>query len=241
MAIILRADVDKPFGKHTFLRKVASKLKEDYFYSWHFELGYLSQLKEMLQVCNAANIQGTFYHRICTLPDSETVELIEKGNHDLGLHLENSRTEQSFIKEWEKFRNHKGCERAVSFSKHGSGLYKLGKYHYPPYEPEIYQLWANRNNFQFPSGNGIATQKEDLYANERGYFKSLFWLEPNYRNSRFASINSLIDAAKEGDVVALIHPCNFKADPITRIDFEKMIELAAQNNIRIKSFKETLK
>lgn len=237
MAIILRADVDKPYGKHTILRKVASKVKEDYFPKMHLHSGYLSHLKEMLQLCNTSNIQGTFFHRICTVPDSETIELLSAGNHEWGLHLENSRSENTFIQEWNEFRKYPSCSQTSSFSKHGSGVHKLGKYHYPIYEPEIYKNWADKNNFQFPSGNGIASCKEDLFKDETGFFKSIFWLEPNYRNSGFANVESLIEAALESDVVALIHPCNFVADPITRKDFELMIELASKNSISIKAFK----
>jgi hypothetical protein len=115
-------------------------------------------------------------------------------------------------------------------------VHKLGKYHYPIYEPEIYKKWAEKNNFLFPSGNGIASCKEDLFKDETGFFKSLFWLEPSYRDSGFAKVENLIEAAFESDVVALIHPCNFVADPIARKDFELMIELAFKNSISIKAF-----
>jgi hypothetical protein len=237
MAIILRADVDKPYGKHTILRKVASKVKEDYFPKMQFNSGYLSHLKEMLHLCNTSNIQGTFYHRICTVPDSETIELFRAGNHEWGLHLENSKSEKTFIQEWNEFRKYPGCSQTSSFSKHGSGVHKLGKYHYPFYEPEKYQKWAKKNDFHYPSGNGIASCKEDLFIDETGFFKSLFWFEPSYRDSSFAKIENLIEAAFESDVVALIHPCNFVADPIARKDFEFMIELATKYSISVKSFK----
>jgi hypothetical protein len=237
MAIILRVDVDKPYGNHTILRKVASKVKEDYFPKMSFHSGYLSHLKEMLRLCNENNIQGTFYHRICTLPDFESIELLKEGNHEWGLHLENSRNEETFISEWNEFRNHPGCNQTSSFSKHGSGVHKLGKYHYPIYEPEVYKVWVENKNLQFPSGNGIASRKEELFSDESGFFKSLFWLEPNYRNIGYDKVEYLIEAALESDVVALIHPCNFVSDPIARKDFLFMINLASKNNISIKSFK----
>ena len=99
---------------------------------------------------------------------------------------------------------------------------------------------GRKNNFQYPSGNGIASCKEDLFIDETGYFKSLFWLEPCYRSASFAKVEDLIEAALESDVVALIHPCNFVADPIARKDFQFTIELTSKNSISIKSFKGNL-
>jgi hypothetical protein len=240
MAIILRADVDKPYGKHNFLRKVCSKIKEDFLPNVPLHWGYLSHLKEMLVFCNEQKISGTFYHRLCTIPDAETLELLKEGNHEFGLHLENSKSSETFAEEWSGFLMHPGCKVAKSFSKHGSGVHKLGKYHYPIYEPEKYLEWAGKQGYLYPSGNGIAEKGTDLFSNMNGWFPNLFWLESDYRSPSFSTINELIEVAKENTVVVLIHPCNFKAEEKTRNEFYKMVDLAKNNNIKITSFKENI-
>ncbi len=48
MPLVLRVDVDKPFGRATLLEKVRSKLCEDYWYPSIVSIGYLNHLKELL-------------------------------------------------------------------------------------------------------------------------------------------------------------------------------------------------
>jgi len=236
MSIILRVDVDKPYGKHTFTRKLASKLKEDYFPTLNLHFDYLSHLKEMIKYCNNEGIRGMFYHRLCTVPDEETIKLFEIGGHQWGLHLENSRSIDTFTQEWLIFRNYSGCKNAKSFSKHGSGFHKLGKHHYEIYEPKTYQNWAKKMGYEYPSGNGIASCAEDLFADSNGWFPNLFWLEADYRLPKFSSVEDMINSAKDNLVVVLIHPCNYIADSRTRNDFHLMVKLAKQFNIGVNSF-----
>jgi hypothetical protein len=229
MAIILRVDVDKPYGNHTIIRKIASKMVEDFIPNFNLKLGYLSHLKEFIRYCNAKGVVGTFFHRICTLPDEDTLGLLSTGGHEIGLHLENSRNKDTFYSELDLMKTKLNLN-INTFSKHGSGVYKLGKYHYPKYEPEIYKKWANEYKIKYSSGNGIPSKPEDLYPHD-GYYENIFWIEPSYRNPSFNNLVELIQIAKNRDIVVLIHPCNFLSDKNTRKEFDSLIQLANLNNI----------
>lgn len=229
MAIILRVDVDKPYGNHTIIRKIASKVVEDFIPNFNIKHGYLSHLKEFIRYCNSKGVVGTFFHRICTLPDKETLGLLSDSGHVIGLHLENSRNKDTFIMELDLMKSKLNLN-INTFSKHGSGVYKLGKYHYPKYEPEIYKNWAYEYKINYPSGNGIPLKPEDLFSVD-DYYEYVFWIESKYRNSNFNDLTELIQIAKFKDIVVLIHPCNFLSDENTRKEFDNLIRLAKFNNV----------
>ena len=60
------------------------------------------------------------------------------GGHKIGFHAENTRTIDTFSEELNVFKKKVSPAKVESFSKHGSGQLKLGKYHYPSFEPEKY-------------------------------------------------------------------------------------------------------
>lgn len=235
MSLILRVDVDKPYGKHNLLRAVASKLKEDYVPNIPFKIGYLSHLKEFIAYCDKNNVQGHFYYRLCTTPDNETVQMHQKSGHVAGLHLENSRSKENLKAELETLQKRVSNLTISTFSKHGSGTYKLGKYHYPKYEPLKYTEWSKELGIKYPSGNGTAKTATDLYAID-GYHENLFWLEPDYRDPAFNTLKQVVEAAKSSNVVVLIHPSNYVADPKTKQDFHQLVQLAKEENINWELF-----
>jgi hypothetical protein len=235
MSLILRVDVDKPYGRHTLPRKIFSKIKEDYFTEFPVKIGYLSHLKQFILFCNKNGVQGHFYHRICTTPDAETLAMQAQGGHIAGLHLENSRTKETLKAEIELLQSKVKGISINTFSKHGSGTYKLGKHHYAPYEPLKYKQWANELGLKYPSGNGTAEKAADLY-NTDGYYENLFWIEPYYRSSKFDKLTDVIEAAKNGDVTVLIHPCNYLADKQTKEDFEALVQMAKSEGVSWKLF-----
>jgi len=230
MALILRVDVDKPYGKHTIIRKLLSKVVEDYLPNLNIKTGYLSHLKEMVNCCNQMGVCGHFFHRICTFPDQETLSLYKVGNHSYGLHFENSRNEENLVNEIKQLEERTGVTNIKSFSKHGSGEFKLGKYHYPAYEPEKYKKWAANLGLSYHSGNGIAKSPSDL-DKINGFNEYLFWMEPTYRNNAFKNIVSLVDYAEKKDAVVIIHPCNFIADLDTFNEFKKLVNLSKERGI----------
>ncbi len=67
----------------------------------------------------------------------------KRGGHEIGLHLENSRSLDTFREEIRIVEEH--CEKKVrAVSKHGSGGAKFGFHHYAPYEPEKYIDWSSQ-------------------------------------------------------------------------------------------------
>lgn len=236
MSLILRVDVDKPYGNHTFGRRILSKIIENYFPNFKIKSGYLSHLKEFITFCNNKKVVGTFYFRICTRPDSNCLQILQNGGHEIGLHLENSFSKFTFLEELNLFQLLSG-RKVKSFSKHGSGVFKLGKYHYPKYEPEKYLEWATEGEVFYNSGNGIPKKPEDLISSDN-YFDCVFWLEPSYRSISFNNISDLIEIAKNHDVVVLIHPCNYIADSNTKEAFHNLVKLSHEQNVQWKLFND---
>ncbi len=236
MSLILRVDVDKPYGNSNLLRKIVSKVIEDFMpIPMIGSYKYLSHCIEFLEYCNSVNVPGFIYHRICTTPNKRVVQLLKQGGHKLGLHAENTRSYDTFSKELETLRKKISDLPVDSFSKHGSGVIKIGKYHYPPYEPDNYLRWAELANVNYYFGNDICQNESDLYS-KNNFFPKIFWIEREYRHENFNQLLDLVEAAKKEDVVVLIHPCNFDSTKEVKDDFKTLIELADINNVSWKVF-----
>lgn len=232
MSLILRVDVEKPYGNHTLVRKVISKLIENYYPTAPRFYGYLDHLREFLDFLNESNVKATFYHRLCNLPTPDLVQYYKDQGHQFGLHFENSRSLETVKNELDYFEKVVNV-KVKTMSKHGSGYYTLGKYHYPPYEPDKYLTWAKQLNVVYPTGNGIASTVEDL-SSQDGYFENIFWLEDEYRDIGFNSIEGLLQAAKQKDVVVLVHPESYFNIKSVRTDLIQIIEQAKKQGIEWK-------
>ncbi len=236
MSLILRVDVDKPYGNSNLLSKITSKVSENYFPIPIFRsFKYLSHLNEFLEYCNTQHVPAHVYHRICTVPNKRTMELLEAGGHKLGLHAENTLSFETFSKELMSFKEKVQPSTVGSYTKHGSGIIKLGKHHYPPYEPDKYKDWYEKTGTAIYFGNGIIRSKDDIYC-ENGFFPNMFWLERDYRDSGFNELQDLLDAARSKDVVALIHPCNYQRVKDVSNDFKLLVKLSKEQNINWKIF-----
>jgi len=229
MPFILRVDIDKPYGHHSLFKKVLSKIREDFYFPALDNLGYLRPTIELLNFCNYYDIPAFWYFRNCTVPNAHVKELICEGGHILGFHAENTRTKDTFVLELQTFEKRLG-QKVYFFTKHGSGKFKLGRLHYPPYEPEKYKAWANQLEMDFSFGNGIAKSFSDLESDCQ-FYENMFWLESNYRDKRFNSIDALIDHAKKNVIVLIVHPANYFTDRNVREDLKKIILLSKQNSI----------
>lgn len=236
MSLILRVDVDKPYGNSNLLRKIASKVVEDYFPIPIFgSYKYLSHLIHFLEYCNQQNIPGFIYHRNCTTPNKEVLGLIKNGGHKIGFHAENTRSLETFSEELRAFKKEMNPIKVETFTKHGSGTLKLGKNHYPPYEPGQYKQWSEKLGIAFDFGNGICKNSDELYA-EKGFFSNMFWMERPYRDTNFNQLQQVLDAGKTQNVVVIIHPCNFHSSKIVADDFMLLVTLAKEQNISWKVF-----
>lgn len=227
MPFVLRIDVDKPYGNHTLIRKLASKFFEETGFN-PLKTGYLDHLREFLSILNERNIKAVFYFRICSIPSPQLLQEMQVKGHAIGWHLENSRNYETFEMELREFRNISGVT-PHSFTKHGSGTRKLGRYHYPAYEPDKYQVWAKESGVPFYFGNGLLNEQS---GSDGKFFADAFWIEDNYRDPEFNTIEKAISKAQTEIVPILTHPENIVRNESFRNQLIQLIEMSKQQNIQ---------
>ena len=108
MGIIIRIDVDRPYGRRPILRHCLSRLSSDFYFPRISGFGYLAELRTLLNWLNDARARAYVFFRRCTLPSKSILELLEVGRHQIGLHLENSRTFATFLAEKRILEHHVG-------------------------------------------------------------------------------------------------------------------------------------
>jgi len=223
MAIIIRIDVDRPYGKRPFVRHVLSRVSADLYLPKIARFGFLAELQTMLMWLNNAGARAYVFFRRCTLPSRSILELLGMGGHEIGLHLENSRSFASFLREKQMIERHVQ-KKIAAVSKHGSGGAKYGIHHYAPYEPERYVEWAGRASMRLFLGNLQDPSLEPIQSgNDLWVFPSAFWLEPSWRDTKKFTVDWLLNRARNRDIVLLVHPENVLADPGLAADFQKLI------------------
>lgn len=218
MAMILRIDVDRPYGTRGFVRHVASRLASDCYMPRIDSLGYLRDLAIILKALNKRGKSAHVFFRKCTYPNAQICELMQEGGHQFGLHLEDSRSEETFKKELRSLEQELR-QRVKGFSKHGSGRLRLGLHHYPPYEPERYLPWAKDTGLKYFLGN---LENPDLEPQRNGEvlsYPGAFWLEPTWRDVNRYPIEWLLREAAKRDVVMLMHPDNVTASEAISSEF----------------------
>lgn len=230
MALFIRIDVDKPYGHKNLLSKLLSKINEN-FITLRFPKLYLKGLINLLEYLNENNVKSNIYFRNCTIPTSKIIDLIIKGNHSVGFHAEDTRSKNTFKEELEVFKDKTGLQ-INHFTKHGSGTLKLGKNHYPKYEPEKYLKWSKEMNLVYKFGNGTL---DAILQQSNDFISDMFWIEYWYRNDLFSSIDMLISQSMDKDYVLLVHPSNFETHKFVQKDFKYFIEQVKKKNIVIKT------
>jgi hypothetical protein len=223
MALIVRIDVDRPYGKQGVVRHVASRISSDYFLPRIETLRYLDELKTILRILQANDKSAHVFFRKCTYPSREVCGVMEAGKHEFGLHLENSRSSTTFGEELSALERTVG-RKIVEFSKHGSGRLHLGRHHYAPYEPERYIPWAQEAGMKVFFGNLEDPQLRPVQEGELLFYPSAFWLEPFWRDTKKFPIEWLLEEAQARDVVMLMHPDNVTSDAAIMREFLMAIE-----------------
>jgi len=207
MSLIIRIDVDRPYGRQSLFRQTLSRISSDYYFPKIQTLGYLADLKIILETLNKNNTRSYIFFRKCSLPSPAIMKLIDKGQHNIGLHLENSQTYKTFINELRYIEDF--SDRKVNtFSKHGSGKFKYGFHHYPPYEPQKYIEWGKKAGMEIFFGNSEDPKLPDYIDNGLHIFPSAFWLEPFWRDTYKYNIEWLKKEAYKRNIVMLFHPDN---------------------------------
>jgi hypothetical protein len=223
MALIVRIDVDRPYGKQGVVRHIASRISSDHYLPRMEGLRYLDELKTIVRLLNANGKFAHVFFRKCTYPTPAVCELMEAGGHRFGLHLENSRSAETFREELGSLERALG-RRVVEFSKHGSGRLHLGRHHYAPYEPERYIPWAAEAGMRVFFGNLEDPELRSVQEGELLVYPSAFWLEPFWRDTKRFPIEWLLREAEERDVVLLLHPDNVTSSAEIMREFLMAIE-----------------
>jgi hypothetical protein len=223
MALIIRIDVDRPYGRRPLGRHLLSRLSSDLYFPRIAGLGYLAELETMLGWLNEAEASSYVFFRRCTLPSAKVMDLMISGRHEVGVHLENSRSFDTFAEERQRVESHVG-QAVQSVSKHGSGGMKYGWHHYAPYEPEKYVDWAEKASMRVLLGNlEDPTLAPTRTSKALWFFPSAFWLEPAWRDTGKFPVAWLLTEAQKRDIVLLVHPENVLADRQLSADFKKII------------------
>lgn len=224
MALIIRIDVDRPYGRRPLVRHVLSRLSSDLYFPRVAGFGFLAELQTMLGWLNEARARAYVFFRRCTLPTTPVLELLDVGCHEVGLHLEDSRSFDTFRDEVRIVEDHFG-KKVLAVSKHGSGGSTFGFHHYAPYEPEKYVEWARRVSMRLFLGNLQDPTVEPMKGgNEMLVFPAAFWLEPHWRDTQKFTVDWLLGRARHQDVVLLVHPENVLARPGLVADFKTLIK-----------------
>lgn len=223
VAVIIRIDVDRPYGRTPLSRHLLSRLSSDLYFPKIGGFGYLAELQTMLGWLNEAKARAYVFFRRCTLPSESILKLLDAGGHEIGLHLENSRSFETFMEERQIVEQHVG-RKISAVSKHGSGGAKYGFHHYAPYEPEKYVEWVRRAPMRIFLGNlqdpALDCTRDD---SQPVIFPSAFWLEPHWRDTEKFTVDWLLDQGRTRDIVLLVHPENVLADPVLVGDFKMVI------------------
>jgi hypothetical protein len=232
MALIIRIDVDRPYGRHPAVRHVLSRVSSDLYFPKVAAFGYLIELRTMLSWLNETSTRAHVFFRRCTLPSRSILDMLDAGRHEIGVHLENSRSFATFLEETQIVERHVG-RKVSAVSKHGSGGTRFGFHHYAPYEPERYTEWAQQTSMRLFLGNVQDPSLESKIAgNDLLVFPSAFWLEPPWRDTQKFTVDWLLNQASRRDVVLLVHPENVLADPGLVRDFKRLISTLESRIIR---------
>jgi hypothetical protein len=222
MALVVRIDVDRPYGRQPVLRHALSRIGSDLYFPRIERLGYLRELRAILDALAGTAARAHVFFRRCTLPSDAALAAIRDGRHVIGLHLEDSRSFESFAAERAVLERHAGTPvRAVS--KHGSGRARYGRRHYAPYEPDRYADWARRSGMNLFLGNGEDPTTPSTTDAALTIFPAAFWLEPAWRDTARFPVGWLLEHAATIDTVLLLHPENVLAVPALRQQLDLLV------------------
>jgi hypothetical protein len=230
MSLIVRIDVDRPYGRRPLARHVLSRVSSDWYLPRVSAFGYLRELEVILETLNSYGAPSYIFFRKCTYPSDRVMQLIDEGGHTIGLHLENSRSFEMFQAEKRALEKVAG-RKILACSKHGSGGAKFGFAHYAPYEPEKYLPWAVSEGMNLLLGNLEDPTIPPQTHGDVLFYPSAFWLEPSWRDTKRFTVDWLKDYTRERDVVMLIHPENVLADERLTAEFSDLVQTLSATTV----------
>jgi hypothetical protein len=224
MPLIVRIDVDRPYGRQPLWRHALSRASSDLYFPAVAGLGYLRELGTVLRMLNDHQARAHVFFRRCTLPSPAIRELLQSGGHAMGMHLENSRSFDTFHREKQEIEQHLG-QPITLLSKHGSGGRRYGRHHHAPYEPEKYEAWCAESGVRYFLGN-LEDPRILPFCSRLGdvrVYPAAFWLEPAWRDDAQFPVQWLVDRAQDDDIVLLIHAENVLASDKLIRDLERLL------------------
>ena len=235
MAILLRVDVDNPYGYKTFREKTLNYLALKYDFPKIDTLGYLRYLKILLKDLEERGITATFFFKTTTIPKTNLRNQILK-KHEVGFHAVRTRTFNEFSKDFNKVNiAFKG--EVYGMSKHGSGIW-VGKEkrHTREYNVSRCIKYAKKLGLKYFSGNDEDPRMEKTVVNGIIYYPSAFWINKKRRKPQF-TIEWLIEESSRKDIVVLLHPYEWATQYQIYRDYEKIVNLGD----KFKTFTEVSK
>lgn len=231
MPLVLRIDVDKSYGRSTLLQKIASKIAENYWLPAIPSLGYLHDLKKFLNYLSEEKIPSHIYFRKCSLPPKNwfSGSLLKK--HKFGLHAEDTRSFDTFKNELDDVQTYFHSNKISSFTKHGSGNWKSGRNHHPPYEPEKYFEWAEITGVPFLFGNLEDMNAPPQLNGKHYHYPGAFWIDRPYTSYETHSLQQVLDTAKNRNVIVLIHCADFLAVEAVALGMKQLVSMSKEQNI----------
>lgn len=221
MAVILRIDVDDSYPNRILHY---ARVNQELFFGID-ALGYSEMTKTIVDDLNDRGIKGSLFFQPYTVPNKGFVEDLVNNGHSVGLHAVHTNSFEKFSKDFYKISRIFG-ENVYGFTKHGSGKAKLSRKHDPNYNPDLFLEYAKKMNLGYFLGNW---ENPDLYPkiiNGILYYPSAFWINRNYREDRY-SVEWLIDASVERDIVVLMHPEDIvRGTELVVQEYEKILDQA---------------
>jgi hypothetical protein len=222
VALLIRIDVDRPYGRAPLLRHALSRLGSDAWFPRIEPFGYLAELRAILELLEAHGARAHVFFRRCTLPSPKVLEMLRRGGHVIGLHLEDSRSFATFLGEKRSLEKHLDAPIFV-LSKHGSGVHRYGLRHHAPYEPERYVDWARRSSMLAFFGNREDPSLAPVCDGGVRVHPGAFWLEPAWRDVQAFGVDWLMQHAAKSDIVLLMHPENILAEASLTRHLERIV------------------
>ncbi|MHA2243696.1 MAG: hypothetical protein ACXADY_01875 [Candidatus Hodarchaeales archaeon] len=226
MPIILRIDVDNPYGWNSFRRKTLNYIAINFrrFPSRFSTLGYLDHAKELFLTLKEAKVPATWFFRVQTKPNQQFQKELLSTGHEIAFHAERTSNLEEFQEDL-NILSQNPSNPILGFSKHGSGEIKLSKYHTPNYNLNSLVNLGQQAGLKYFSGNDELPDLEPGQKNDMLVFPGTFWLNEDYRDISKYSIEWFIKKALSGEtVVVLTHPFMWFFSRKERKDLNTVLE-----------------
>ena len=214
--IILRHDVDNPYVGELGFGLVRRKFV--WTLNWYKQYGllgeklpcfaqlkYLHATKRLFDVEKDLGIEGSWYFRTRTKPYSSLRETMLQHGCEISFHADRTNDENRFLADLEYTV---GKDKQSGFTKHGSARdeYEARKGHIEIYDPGSCLRLAKKHEFKYFCGNGTNPEEEWKVIDGVLYFPNVFWIQTGYMDDKKYTLEWLIEAQRNRDIVVLIHP-----------------------------------